>query len=69
MQETQVRSLGGANPLEEGMATHTSILAWKNPMNRGAWRATVHGIAEWKQLITHGYDKLLKDVVLFFFNI
>ena len=31
MQETQVRSLGGEDPLEEGMATHSSILAWRIP--------------------------------------
>ena len=28
------------------MATHSSILAWKNPMDRGAWRAIVHGVAK-----------------------
>ena len=38
MQETQVLSLGGEDPLEMGMATHSSILAWRIPMNRGAWR-------------------------------
>ena len=32
--------------LEEGMATHSSILAWKIPMDRGAWRATVHWVSE-----------------------
>ena len=31
---------------EEGMATHSSILAWRIPMDRGGWRATVHGVAE-----------------------
>ena len=31
MQETQLQSLGGEDPLEEGMATHSSILAWKTP--------------------------------------
>ena len=31
MQETQVQSLGGEDPLEEGMATHSSILAWRTP--------------------------------------
>ena len=31
MQETQVRSLGGEDPLEEGMATHSGILAWRIP--------------------------------------
>ena len=44
MQETQVRSLGWEDPLEEGMTTHYSILAWRIPMDRGAWRATVHGV-------------------------
>ena len=45
-QETQVRSLDWEDPLGEEMATHSSILAWRIPMNRGAWRATVHGVAE-----------------------
>ena len=35
MPETQVRSLGQVDPLEEEMATHSSILVWKNPMDRG----------------------------------
>ena len=43
-QETRVRSLGQEDPLEEGMATHSSILAWRIPMDRGAWQATVHGV-------------------------
>ena len=46
MQETLVRSLGQEDPLEEGMAAHSRILAWRIPMDRGAWRATVHGVAE-----------------------
>ena len=46
MQETQVRSLGLEDPLEEGMATHSSILAWGIPMDRGAWQAIVHGVAK-----------------------
>ena len=45
MQETLVRFLGREDPLEEGMATHSSILAWRIPMDRGAWRATVHRVA------------------------
>ena len=32
--------------MEKGMATHSSILAWRIPMDRGAWRATVHGVAK-----------------------
>ena len=31
MQETQIRSLGGEDPLEKGMATHSSVLAWRIP--------------------------------------
>ena len=46
VQETQVQSLGWEDPLEEGMATHSSILAWRIPMDRGAWWATVHGVAK-----------------------
>ena len=42
--ETQVRSLGWEDPLEEGMATHSSILAWRIPMDRGARRVTVHEV-------------------------
>ena len=44
--ETWVRSLGWEDPLEEGMATQCSILAWRIPMDRAAWQATVHGIAK-----------------------
>ena len=44
MQETWVLSLGRENPLEKGMGTHSSILALENPMDRGAWRATAHGV-------------------------
>ena len=36
VQETRVRSLGGEDPLEEGMETHSNILAWRIPMDRGA---------------------------------
>ena len=55
MQETWVRSLGWEDPLEEGKAAHSSILAWRtpwtifclgNPMDRGAWWATFHGVAK-----------------------
>ena len=46
MQETRVRSPGWEDPLEKEMVTHSSILAWKNLMDRGAWWAAVHGVAE-----------------------
>ena len=45
-QETWVQSLGQEDPLEKEMATHSSILAWENPMDRGAQWATVHGVAK-----------------------
>ena len=41
MQETWVQSLGQEDPLEEGMATHSSILVWRIPVDRGAWQAAV----------------------------
>ena len=43
MRETWVQSLGWDDPLEEDMATHSSILAWRIPMDRGACQAIVHG--------------------------
>ena len=43
LRETWVQSLGWEDPLEEGRATHSSILAWIIPMDRGAWQAAVHG--------------------------
>ena len=46
MWETWVQSLVWEDLLEEGMATHSSILAWRIPTDRGAWWATVHGVAE-----------------------
>ena len=46
MLETWVWTLGWEDPLEEGMATHSSILAWRIRMDRGAWWATVRGMAK-----------------------
>ena len=51
MWETWVWSLGWDDPLEESMATHSSIFTWRIPMDRGAWGATVHGITKsWRWL-------------------
>ena len=51
MQETQVLSLGKENPLEEGMATDSSILAWRIPRDRGTQWVSIHGIMKsWTQL-------------------
>ena len=49
--ETWVQSLAWEDPLEKGMTTHSSILAWRIHMDRGAWWATVHGVAKsWTRL-------------------
>ena len=48
MQETQVQSLHLKDPLEKGMATHSSILAWKIPWTE----ATVHGVAKSRTRLT-----------------
>ena len=59
LQEMQVQSLGREDPLEEGMATYSSILAWRTPMDRGAWWASDHGVAKsqtrLKRLGTHAH--------------
>ena len=46
VQEIWVQSLGWEDPLDEGMAIHSSILAWKIPRDKGTWRARVHGVAK-----------------------
>ena len=60
MQEVWVPSLGWEDPLGEGMATHSSILAWRIPMDRGAWWATVHEVAK--------SQTRLSDLLFRFFN-
>ena len=40
VRETWVQSLGWEDPLEKGVATHSDILAWRIPVDRGAWRMT-----------------------------
>ena len=52
MRETWVQFLGWED-LEEDMATHSSILAWRIPTNRKAWRATVHGVANSQTRLTN----------------
>ena len=49
--ETWVLSLNWEDPLEEGMAIHSSIPAWRIPMDKGAWQATLHGVTKsWTRL-------------------
>ena len=51
MQETWVQSLGLEDPLEDGVATHSNVIAWRIPMDREALWATVHGVTKsWTQL-------------------
>ena len=51
MQETRVQSLGREDPLEKGMAIHSSISCLENSMDRGAWQAIAHGVTKsWTRL-------------------
>ena len=63
MWETWVQSLGWEDPLEEGMAIHSSILAWKIPMDRGGWWATVHGFTKSPTCLTK-HRLLVDDSIL-----
>ena len=56
MQETQVRPLGCKDPLEKGMAIHSSILAWRIPWTEEALWATVHRVTE--ILLIIGYHSI-----------
>ena len=46
MWETQVWSLGEEDPLEKEIAIHSSILAWRVPMDRRVWQVTLHGVSK-----------------------
>ena len=46
MQETQVQSLGQEDSLEKGVASHSSILAWRIPWTEKPWWAIVHEVAK-----------------------
>ena len=63
----QVQCLGWEDPLEEGMATHSSILAWRIPMDREAWQATVHGVTKsWtrrKQMSMHAHRHYIQQLI------
>ena len=67
MWKTWVQSLGWEDSLEEGMATHSSILAWRIPMDGGAWQAIVNGVTKsqtWlsDRLSTMKYKKKFKKM-------
>ena len=73
MQETLgtwVKSRSGEDPLEEEMATVSSILAWRIPVDRGAWWATVHRIIKsWTRLSTAQYTVYLINLIQWHRNI
>ena len=46
VRETWVQSLVWEDPLEQGMTAHSSILAWRIPIDRGPWQATAHGVTK-----------------------
>ena len=52
IQEIQVQLLGWEDPLEKGMAAHSSILAWRIPMDRGAWWATIQRVSKSQTLLS-----------------
>ena len=70
----QVQPLGQEDPLEEGITTHPSIYSFLgNPMNTGAWKATVHGVAKSRKDMTEYTGTLLliltcKDVKVCLLN-
>ena len=55
--ETWVQSLGWEDPLEEGKATLSSILAWRRLMDKGGWQATVHAVTK---SLTHTHTFLIR---------
>ena len=61
----------GRYPLEEGMATHSSILAWSIPMDRGAWRATIHRVSKsrtWPEQLNTPIDHIVIPHLTFWRN-
>ena len=64
----QVQSLGQEDPLEEGMATHSSTFAWRIPRDRAARQAIVHGVTKsrtcLKRLSMHAHKVALAGYLL-----
>ena len=72
MQETRVQSLGGEDPLEKKLATHSNILAWRILWMEEPGRLQSMGSQSWtqlKQLSTMRVTKIKKDLYFFFFFI
>ena len=54
VQETWVQSLGWEDPLEKGKTPHSSVLAWRIPLDGGSWQATVHRVTESQKRVSDG---------------
>ena len=68
-QETQFQSLGREDLLEKEMVIHSSILAWENPMDRGAWQAIDHGVTRAKHdFVTKQHSRLVILHIMSFFH-
>ena len=63
MRETWVQSLGWEDLLEEGMATRSSVLAWRISMDRGARQVTVHGIVKSQMRLSKAQTSLIFKVL------
>ena len=63
-QKTRFRSLGGEEPLEEGMATYSRILAWKIPMDREAWWAIVHGVTKSQTQLSNEAQHIIQPLIM-----
>ena len=61
--------LGWEDTLEEGMATHSSILAWSIPMGRGAWQATVRGITKSQTRLSDSAQHRTHSLLFLFLNL
>ena len=69
---TKVRSVGQEDPLEEEMATHSSILVWRMPTDSDGWRATAHEVTKsrtWQSIHTHTVPPTTSDTTLYFFRV
>ena len=55
-----VQSLGGEDPLKEEMATHSSIFCLENPLDRGAWKAAVHGVTKCYTWLSNWAQKIYR---------
>ena len=59
----RIRFLDWEDPLEEGMATHSSILAWRIPTDRGAWLTTVHRVTKSQTRLSDKHSTTLRNSV------